>query len=124
MRAVMKAVQKQKPYSYANHLIIKTDHQSLDYLFEQCMYSILQQKMAHQGSGARLWNHNKKGAKHKAGELSILNEENSELCQICIAIPQWPKEVMEAKKKLWTVMKETSVLRNLYPTYGGPKSSN
>lgn len=100
MWAITKAVKKQKSYSYANHLIIKTDYQSLNYQFELCMHSILQQKMAHQGSGARLWNHNKKGAKHKAGELSRLNEENSELCQICIAIPQWPKEVMEAKKKL------------------------
>lgn len=97
--ALIHAVQKWRTYLFGNHFIIKTDHQSLKYLLEQKVITMLQQKWLSKLVGLNYTISYKKGIENKVADaLSRRGLSEAELIAISLAKPGWLVEIQAS----WT----------------------
>lgn len=97
--AIVLATKKWYTYLQGNHFIIKTDHQSLKYLLEQKLSTLLQQKWLAKLMGLDYEIVYKKGVENKVADaLSRVqgNDSQGELAAVVTTQPGWLEEVKDS----------------------------
>lgn len=97
--AIVMATQKWHSYIQGNHFVIKTDHQSLKYLLEQRLSTLLQQKWLAKLMGLDYEICYKKGNENRAADaLSRVHEQDkvAELTELTAVKPNWLTAIIDS----------------------------
>lgn len=95
LMAIVMAVQKWKYYLSHCQFIINTDHQSLRFLMEQRVTSVLQHKWLMKLLGLDYVIRYKKGLHNKAADaLSRIPHSNADCLAISLSQPQWAQDII------------------------------
>ena len=95
MLALVLAVQKWRPYLLGRTFIVKTDHRSLKFLWEQRITTYAQQKWLSKLMGYDFQVEYRKGVENVVANALSIKEEKVELAAISTPIPRWLDTIKE-----------------------------
>ena len=95
MLALVLAVQKWRPYLLGRTFIVRTNHRSLKFLWEQRITTYAQQKWLSKLMGYDFHVEYRKGAENLVVDALSIKEEKVELVAISTPIPRWLDTIKE-----------------------------
>ena len=95
MLALVLAVQKWRPYLMGRKFIIRTDHKSLKYLWEQKITTIAQQRWLSKLMGYDFVIEYKRGSENLVADALSRREDTGELKAISQPVPSWIEPIKE-----------------------------
>jgi hypothetical protein len=100
MLALVLAVQKWRPYLMGRKFIVRTDHKSLKYLWEQKITTIAQQRWLSKLMGYDFVIKYKRGSENLVADALCRREDTGELKAISQPVPSWIEPI---KKEVQTI---------------------
>jgi hypothetical protein len=95
MLALVLAVQKWRPYLMGRKFIVRTDHKSLKYLWEQKITTIAQQRWLSKLMGYDFVIEYKRGSENLVADALSRREDTGELKAISQPVPSWIEPIKE-----------------------------